>query len=192
MTLKKIATATCLSLGALSFGGTHAAVVECPPTLDSLVTGTVDCQYSTTHDQDFLNTDPLTVNLEGGFFGFTDWMFSTKLTENGGQSGTWNIGSFIDNWSSAMLVFKSGSGTNLVGYLVDDGVTAGAWSSPFRNPPFSALNAGQIRDVSHISLYFRQAIGETPGNGQKVSEPATLGLLGLGLLGLVALRRRPA
>jgi hypothetical protein len=91
-----------------------------------------------------------------------------------------------------MLIFKSGSGTNLVGYLVGDGVTAGTWSSPFRNPPFTALTAGQIRDVSHISLYFRQAIGETPGNGQKVSEPATLGLLGLGLLGLMALRRRPA
>ena len=183
---RKTLTAACFAVGAMSFGGAQAAIVSCPSSIDSLVTGTTSCQYSTTQDQDFLNTNPMTVNQEGGFFGFTDWIFSDKITENGGQSGSWSIESLVSNWTNAMLIFKSGADTFLVGYLIGNGVTSGTWSSPFRNPPFD-LNT--IRDVSHISVYFRAGEpGETPGG--KVPEPAILGLLGFGLAGLALARRR--
>ena len=184
---KKIATAACFAFGALSFGGAQAAIETCPSNIDSLVTGTTACQYSTTQNQDFLNTDPITVNAEGGFFGFTDWTFSSKLTEEGGQTGTWDISSLTGDWSDAMLIFKSGADTFLVGYLIADGVMSGTWSSPFRDPPFDL--GSTIRNVSHISLYLR-GTGPDEGPGGKVPEPAILGLLGLGLAGITLVRRR--
>jgi hypothetical protein len=122
----------------------------------------------------------MTVNAEA-FFGYTDWAFATKtdLADNRGQSGTWDISSVFQNtWNDVMLVFKSGNNTFLTGFMVQDGVTSGNWTTPFN------------KDVSHISVYYRAGAEQPPVSS--VPEPATLMGLGLVASGMVVARRRKA
>lgn len=174
------------------------------------ISGKVDpnlgCTISDTDNQDFLNTDPMTVNKAPGFFDITDWMFDGKLDEpfqNAGffvdgsslvdfswngdiDSGSWALTAAGQAVQDLMLVFKSGSGTTLVGYLLASGGElaglSGTWDNPFQKPPFNFTGAS--REVSHISVYHR---GTVP-----VPAPGALGLLGAGLLGLALVRRRIA
>lgn len=168
-----------LSLAGLLAVNTQAAVIDCPPATLAMVSNTSACQYSDTEDQDFL-TDPMTVNTEG-FFGASDWSYisKTEYNDNQGQSGTWAI--HTSQWSlfdEIMLIFKSGNGTTLVGYLANSGATSGSWDSPFGDPLFSFNNA---KDVSHLTYYGR-------GTPSEIPEPSLLVLLMLGL-GSVALGR---
>lgn len=157
------------------------------------VTGTSGCQISNDFSQDFLNTNPSTVN-QAGFFGLTNWEFGGKIGENSGyggtgsgQSGTWNISNVIQNsWDDIMLVFKSGQGTNLVGYKVTDGVTSGNWSSPFEKAAFD-FNGKGSRDVSHISVYYTK--GAKPPV-TSVPEPGTIVALSLVGGSILVSRRR--
>jgi hypothetical protein len=116
----------------------------------------------------------MTVNGDGGAFGFTDWTFISK-DESGsatGQGGTWVVNAGIYN--EVMAIFKNGNTTFLTGYLLVG--NDGGWTSPFQ------VN-GKIRDNSHISFYGRKVPAKVP-------EPATLGLLGMGLLSFGLARRR--
>jgi hypothetical protein len=190
--LRKLTVAACLSLGTLAYGTSSAAVLPCPANINTLVTGTTNCQYTTDVAND-VTTVPLTVNQQG-FFGFSDWQFDSQIfnspTGAGGQGGSWDITSIFDpSWTDVMLIFKGGADINfdmngLVGYLLNDGVLSGTWESPFRNPPFTDLGLTQIQNTLHISVYFRAADGTT------VVEPATLGLLALGLLCLALIQRQ--
>ncbi len=136
----------------------HAATFSCPTAISGKVSGTTACEYSDTASQDFLNTNPMTVNSEA-FFDSNNWVFGGKIGENtgylgsgSGKSGTWNISSVFNNTlNDAMLVFKSGNGTKLVGYQIQDGVTSGTWNSPFLKSVFN-FNGGSVKDVSHISF----------------------------------------
>lgn len=175
-----------LILSALLLGcaAAQAGLIACPGAIASNVSGTTACQYSTGATQDFLNVDPLTVNAEQ-FFSFSDWYFAGKIGETSGYAGTgagdagsWTIPALAA--SDVLLVFKSGTDTSLVAYLVASGTLSGSWESPFENPPFTALK--NTKEVSHISVYAR---GETFG----VPSPSPLLLIALPLLGL-ALRRR--
>ncbi|HSN71239.1 MAG TPA: PEP-CTERM sorting domain-containing protein, partial [Steroidobacteraceae bacterium] len=153
------------------------------------VTGTTSCERSTTENQDFLNNDPITVNAEM-FFGFDDWTFADRdELEGPALSGTWDLtGIDLTDVTDVMLIFKSGQGTFLVGYLVADGVTSGDWTTPFTDPPFDFPGAADARDVSHISYYVRT--GDMPPPPGDVPEPGPLALLGPGLLGLGLASRR--
>lgn len=148
-----------------------------------------DCTISDDFDQDFLNTTPTTVNTPPGFFNRTDWVFEGKIGsdtnfngDTGGQSGTFDLTNAGLDLSSedVMLIFKSGNGTTLVGYILT--ALEGGWDSPFTDPPFD-FNGNSPKNVSHISVYTSAAV---------VPLPAGILFLLTGLGGLVLLRRRGA
>ena len=205
----------------------HAATFGCPAGTADNVSGSSGCQYSNTATQDSVTpSKPLTVNQEG-FFGLTNWQFGGKIGDNAGyggngsgQQGIWNIAQvFQPTWQNAMLIFKSGAGTSLVGYQLDKGVTSGTWTSPFEKLLFDVRNT---KDVSHISVYFTGgSVTNTPvasppvasppvanfepignfepianfepiGNSEAAPEPSTMAGLAIAGAGLSAYRRRRA
>ncbi|MDJ0843253.1 PEP-CTERM sorting domain-containing protein [Crocosphaera sp.] len=120
------------------------------------VSGAVDCTISDA-EQDFLNTDPITVNETPGFFGSTNWEFVERGEGAGsgaeGASGTYNFVEDLMEGYQYMAVFKDGNGTTLVGYLLETGTDSITWETPFLNPPFDFNGAPNGKDVSHISIY---------------------------------------
>jgi hypothetical protein len=186
-----------LSVVILSFAiPVSANLISCDSTTLAKVQYASACERSTLYTQDYLNTTPITVNDDGGFFGATDWSFLKKDDPIiNGQSGTWSLTN--NEWSqyaNIMLIFKDGSGTTLLGFLLTPTNTSGAWLSPFTAVEFPNLCMGndcsKIKDVSHISYYVRGTSGgeEPPPVG--VMEPAPLYLMLLGLAGLMIVRRR--
>lgn len=189
--LKNLLAASAIAAFSLT-GATTALAVE---TLNSCTPGNVfasggglaanGCQYITPADSS--NTADLgNINSAGGtgFFGYNDWTVAVakqNLPDGAGASGSWNIPSY-DPSHTYMIVFKDGADTNLIGFTLISGISSGTWTSPFTNPPFVGLGDNQIKDVSHFTIFKRE--------GMDMSEPGTLGLLGLGLLGIAIMRRR--
>lgn len=168
----------------------NAATVACAGSIADNVTGAADCEMSTTANQDFINQG--TVNTEG-FFGFADWNFGGKIGVNAGyggvgegKTGTYDFSSLFSNplVQDVMMVFKSGQGTTLVGYLMDS--AKGSWTSPFEKAVFG-FKGGNVKDVSHISVYYREG---SSSSSAAVPEPTTMAGLALAGAGLAAYRRR--
>ncbi|MBD2315180.1 PEP-CTERM sorting domain-containing protein [Desertifilum sp. FACHB-1129] len=165
-----IAGSSMLAAGVFALSAPANALTNpCSATIASKVQGTSACEFSPGESQDFLNSNPMTVN-QVGFFSFTDWVFGGKSDNVNAKTGTWNISSLIQsNWGDVMLVFKAGNDP-LTAYLVKDGVTSGKWDSPF------PIQNNNFRDISHISVYYRP--GEE-GPGTEVPEPGSLAALAI-------------
>jgi hypothetical protein len=126
------------------------------------------------------------------YFGFSDWdsVAGAYQINANATSGTWAIPLGVLDFATFdyMLLFKDGEGTSLTGFLLNEEVSSGFWSSPFVDPPFNLNNPTQIKDVSHYSLY--QRLDDKDEVPPPIPEPGTLAVFGTALTGLWALRRR--
>jgi hypothetical protein len=105
---------------------------------------------------------------EWGNFTITNW----------GNSGDWN-----STWAGVDYVSVKG-GTSFAVYSVDH-FGSGSWTT-------DALTnkGGQQPNLSHISFWSAKAKPTSPGGSAQVPEPATIFLLGSGLLGLFGYRKK--
>ena len=196
-------SAIALALGLTVAGQAHAEFISCTGT-DYDISGKVSTATACTilaplNGSQNDNPMPGVVNTES-FFGITDWEFDGKWNSSdtgfvdtsdlfdfygGGASGSFTY-TGSDSIEDIMFIFKDGAGTNLVGYLVtaDDGT----YNTPFTKLPFPLTGGSTVKNVSHISVYYRDGDGGTPPS--QIPEPGTLLLLGAGLAGLGLARRR--
>ena len=182
--LKRLALAGTLALGT---GGMASAATytDCSafgsPDITDRVSTAVGCEVRIDASQDFLETDPMTVNEGDGFFDNADW--SVDKIEGNPPPGAYDFSSYFTDMVGDVLVVFKGGDNPLVGYLLDTADLSGTWSNPFTDPPFDLPGEATAQAVSHITIYGDVAPIPVPAAG-------VLMLGALGALGGLAARRR--
>ena len=173
-----------------SAGTAEAVAVEvfCPPTLSSIDGQTR--QYSLTTDPasscyaygngnlNGANNDAFLDLVDGWDFVGQNSAFTSTGSLSGGTSGDWAIANFDPTLQYAVGV-KDGGNPKWAVFLLPQGVSSGEWAV---TSPQGAL--------SHLALYSRDGEPVEPGEEPIVPEPATVALLGLGLVAGGARMRR--
>lgn len=116
----------------------------------------------------------------GNFFG-VNWTLQASLS----SPGTWNLTGVGALPQTLDFVGVLKGSTSWAAYFFDNRTVTsnnnGTFSIVFTN------NGGNVPNLSHMSLYFRQGGG---GGNNNTPEPASLALVGAGLIAAAALRRR--
>jgi hypothetical protein len=200
------ATVACAVLFAVQ-GAASASTILCTGSgydISNKVSGSSDCAILSPLDGKV--NDKLSDINTGDFFSITNWKSDGKYDNlntssptdtsslfdftGGVQTGEYTYVGPTSQPSEVMFVFKDGDGTNLVAYLLAHPYGHGTYSSPFTKPPFPLEGDSILHDISHISVYYVPGDGSGDTTGGHVPEPATLALMGLGLLGMSKLRRK--
>ena len=113
-----------------------------------------------------------------------------EFTGLGERDGSFEFAFDFSGDEDALLVFKFGQGSgNPDWFAYEIGtMTSGSWSLNCVDDNGQPTNC--LNDLSYAAVYGKGEDLTPPENGVPVSEPATLMLLGMGLLGLAVLRRR--
>jgi hypothetical protein len=203
MNYSKFVKAIVVASSLMAVQAANAALVDCTASsatgANSKVkntTGTATavnaCQYITPADPS--NTATVANINSAGFFGTTSWAANggnVQINPSNDQAGTWTIAGADFATFDYMIVFKDGANTNLIGFLFNELFSTGSWTTPFTNPPFTGVGANQSKDVSDFTIVQRRGGTGNPGGGE-APEPGILALMGLGMAGFLAARRRSA
>ena len=187
--IRRLAACAVVFSGLAALSTANAGPVTCATTNVKAEGGNGICQEFSGNDQ---VSSPLTVNeVNGGngAHGYDDWLYLQKENTPGSletnvnvgldvtgnaqlKSGTWSVNTdALDSYADFMIVLKGGNA--FVAWFFDNtNVDDGTWQITGNS------------NLSHLTIYAR---------GQSttlVPEPATLTLLGLGLLGVSLARKR--
>jgi hypothetical protein len=197
--IRSIVSASALGMvmGVAMTSNASAAFITCSGTgydISGKVSTASDCTILSPLDGK--KNDSLTLVNNEVFFGISDWLFDGQWNTTddtsglfdftgGGSSGSF---SYVGGASIAdiMFIFKGGADTNLVGYLVTQ--AGGTYATPFIKLPFPLPGQTTVKEMGHLSVYYRNGEGGTPP--VQIPEPGVLLLVGAGLMGLGLARRR--